>query len=183
MVKPFLLVSLLLIVCAYSRILVCDWGTPVGACFLFVGYLWPIEMATDGCASLADPAKPGAALQTPLLLWKQHDISYVLHNALTGISCDKDIIIVHAWNLSWLPPSLHCRHAQTVRDSSSSYKIDYVIVIKNYINPEGHQNPISGSKFTAILLKGGFCLSVEPQRGRVCACSLRSRLVSTAGLW
>ena len=33
-------------------------------------------------------------------------------------------------------------------------KIDYVIVIKNFLNPEGHQNPISGSKVTALLLKG-----------------------------
>ena len=39
-----------------------------------------------------------------------------------------------------------------VRDSSSSYKIDYVIVIKTFLNPEGHQNRISGSK--VILLKG-----------------------------
>ena len=47
------------------------------------------------------------------------------------------------------------RHAQTVRDSSSNYKIDYVIVIKNFfLNIEGHQNPINGSKVTAILLKG-----------------------------
>ena len=36
-----------------------------------------------------------------------------------------------------------------VLDRSSSYKI----VIKNFLNPEGHQNPISGSKVTAILLK------------------------------
>ena len=52
------------------------------------------------------------------------------------------------------PTSLRRRYAQTVRDSSSSYKIDYVIVINNFINPEGHQNPISGSKVTAIFLKG-----------------------------
>jgi len=26
-------------------------------------------------------------------------------------------------------------------------------VIKNFLNPEGHQNPISGSKITVILLK------------------------------
>ena len=26
-------------------------------------------------------------------------------------------------------------------------------MIKNFLNPEGHQNPISGSKVTAILLK------------------------------
>ena len=35
-----------------------------------------------------------------------------------------------------------------------SYKIDYVVVIKNFLNPKGHQNPISGSQVTAILLKG-----------------------------
>ena len=35
-----------------------------------------------------------------------------------------------------------------VKDSTSSYKIDYVIVIKNFLNPEGHQNSIIGSKVT-----------------------------------
>ena len=41
-----------------------------------------------------------------------------------------------------------------VRDSSSSYKIDYVVVIKTFLNPEGHPNRISGSKVTAIILMG-----------------------------
>ena len=40
-----------------------------------------------------------------------------------------------------------------LRDSSSSYKLDYVIGIKTFLNPEGHQNGITGSKVTAILLK------------------------------
>ena len=35
-----------------------------------------------------------------------------------------------------------------------SYKIDYFIVIQNFLNPKGQQNPISGSKVTVILLKG-----------------------------
>ena len=52
------------------------------------------------------------------------------------------------------PIALRRRHAQTIRDSSSSYKIDYVVVIKTFLNPEGHQNRISGLKVTAILLKG-----------------------------
>ena len=52
------------------------------------------------------------------------------------------------------PTALWRRHAQTVRDRASSYKIDYVIVIKTFLIPEEHQNPISGSKVTAILLKG-----------------------------
>ena len=29
-------------------------------------------------------------------------------------------------------------------------------MIKNFLNPEGHQNPIIGSKVTAILLRGGY---------------------------
>ena len=52
------------------------------------------------------------------------------------------------------PTALQRRHARTVRDSSSSYKIDHVRVILNFLNPEGQQNRISGSKVTAILLKG-----------------------------
>ena len=52
------------------------------------------------------------------------------------------------------PTALRRRHAQTVRNSSSSYKIDSVVVIKTFLNPEGHQNRITGSKVTAILLKG-----------------------------
>ena len=59
----------------------------------------------------------------------------------------------------------------------SSYKIDYVIVIKNFLNPEGHQNPISGSKVMAILLKGWIWPICGVASGRVCACSLHSRLV------
>ena len=68
--------------------------------------------------------------------------------------------------------ALRRRHAQTVRDSSSSYEIDYVIVIRTFLNPEGHQNRISGSKVTVILLKRwilpiGGALAVEgcDQRG------------------
>ena len=59
-----------------------------------------------------------------------------------------------------------------------SYKIDSVIVIKNFLNPEGHQNPISGSKVTAMLLKGWILPIGGVASGRVCACSLRSRLVT-----
>ena len=69
------------------------------------------------------------------------------------------------------PTALQRRHAQMVRDSSSSYKIDYVIVIKTFLNPEGHQNRISGSKVKAILLKGwilpiGRASAVEGQGSR-----------------
>ena len=51
-------------------------------------------------------------------------------------------------------------------------------MIKTFINPKGHLNPFSGSKVTAILLKGLILPMGGVALGRVCACSLRSRLVS-----
>ena len=37
--------------------------------------------------------------------------------------------------------------------TSSNYRINYLILIKNFLNPEGHQNAINGSKVWTILLK------------------------------
>ena len=51
------------------------------------------------------------------------------------------------------------------------------MVIKNFPNPEGHQNLISGSKVTAILMKGWILPIGVVALGRVCAYNLRSRLV------
>ena len=59
-----------------------------------------------------------------------------------------------------------------------SYKIDFVIVMKSVLYPEMHQNCISGSKVTVILLKGLILPIGGVALERVCACSLRSRLVS-----
>ena len=56
-------------------------------------------------------------------------------------------------------------------------KINYIIVITKILNPEGHKNPISGLKFTTILLKWWIWPIGEVVLGRVCACSLRSKLV------
>ena len=50
-------------------------------------------------------------------------------------------------------------------------------MIKNFLNPERHHNPFSGSKVTAILLKGWILPIGEATSGRVCSCSLSSRLV------
>ena len=61
---------------------------------------------------------------------------------------------------------------------ASGQPSSYKIVIKNFLNPKGHQNPISGSKGTAILLKGWILPTGGASSRRVCACSLRSRLVS-----
>ena len=65
------------------------------------------------------------------------------------------------------------RHAQTVRDSTSSFKI----VTKYFLIPQGHQNPSSGSKNTAILLKGWILPIGGVLSGRVCACRLVFNLV------
>ena len=50
-------------------------------------------------------------------------------------------------------------------------------MIKNFLNPEGNQNPFRGSKVTVILLKGWIWPIGEVALERVCACGLRSRLV------
>ena len=51
------------------------------------------------------------------------------------------------------------------------------MVIKNFLNLKGHQNRITGSKVTVILAKGYILPIGEVASGRVCAGSLRSRLV------
>ena len=56
--------------------------------------------------------------------------------------------------------------------------IKYVIVIKNFLNLKGHQNRITGSKVKAILEKGYILHIGGVASGRVCAYSLRSRLVN-----
>ena len=45
-------------------------------------------------------------------------------------------------------------HARMVIDTSSSNKLDYGILVKEIINPEGYQNCMICSKVTAIQLKG-----------------------------
>ena len=50
-------------------------------------------------------------------------------------------------------------------------------MIKNFLNLGGHQNPFSGSKFTAILLKGWIWPIGGASTGEGLPCSLRSRLV------
>ena len=41
-----------------------------------------------------------------------------------------------------------------VEDGAFSYKIDYVTIVQEIINPEGHPNRITGLKVMAILLNG-----------------------------
>ena len=85
--------------------------------------------------------------------------------------------MIHSLSNPFPPTALRRRQAETVKDGSSGYKIDYVVVIKHFLNLEGHQNPMSTSKVTAILLKGFIWPIGGVASGRVCACNLRSRLV------
>ena len=48
--------------------------------------------------------------------------------------------------------SLRRRHALIVGDGASSHKIDYVSKFQEILNFKGHQNRITGSRVTAILL-------------------------------
>ena len=60
--------------------------------------------------------------------------------------------------------SLRCSHAQTVKDCTSSHKINYVKFFSKIINFEGHLNRFIGSKGTAILVSGG----ILPTGGVAC---------------
>ena len=50
--------------------------------------------------------------------------------------------------------SLRRRNALRVGDGASTHKIDYVGKFQEILNLEGHQNFTTGSRVTAILLKG-----------------------------
>ena len=67
--------------------------------------------------------------------------------------------------------SLRRRHAQMVRNGAFSHKIDYITIFLEILYLEGHQNCITGSRVTAILLNGWIFTieqSGEASRWRVC---------------
>ena len=114
---------------------------------------WLFNSENEASGSLADPGKARGCFINSLVI--NSFIQWVSKSAFSSNS----------------------RHAQTVRVSTSSYKIDYVIIIKNFLNPKGHQNPFSGSKVMAILVKGWIWPIGGASAGQGLACSLRSRLV------
>ena len=62
-----------------------------------------------------------------------------------------------------------------VEDVALSHKIDYVLLFLEDQNLKGHLNRFMG----AILVNGGILTRNGVASGRVCLCSLRSRLVFT----
>ena len=50
--------------------------------------------------------------------------------------------------------TLRRRHALMVKDGAFNHKIDYVTIFVEILNLKGHQNCITGSRVTPILLNG-----------------------------
>ena len=48
--------------------------------------------------------------------------------------------------------SLRGRHAQMVGNGASSHKIDHITIFQENLDLEGHQNCITGTRVTAILM-------------------------------
>ena len=55
--------------------------------------------------------------------------------------------------LSLYPVLVELAKERSVTKETTIYKIDNVLEIQNFLNPEGHQNRITGSKVTTILVK------------------------------
>ena len=66
------------------------------------------------------------------------------------------------------------------KNGASSLKTNYIDILSDILNPEGHQNHCIGSKVTVILMNGWILPTGGASSGRVCACSLCSRLVFKA---
>ena len=64
-----------------------------------------------------------------------------------------------------------------VKDGAFSHKIEYASILLEILNLERHLNRFVGSKVAAILMNGRILPSGGVVLGRVCVCSLRSRLV------
>ena len=89
--------------------------------------------------------------------------------------CSTNTSVIH-WFIQWwfVKISLQRRHALMVEVGAFSHKIDYVTILK------GIKFALLVWKLQKFCLMDGFCLLVELQRWRVCVCSLRSRLFSSA---
>ena len=94
---------------------------------------------------------------------------YLLADPGKARGCSTNSLAINSVRQPFPPTALRRCHAQTVRDNSSSYKIDYVIVIKKFLNLKGHQNFITGSKVTVILVNGWILPVGGDTSGRVCA--------------
>ena len=111
------------------------------------------------------------------LTFNFRDIQAFLADPGEARGCSTNTFVINSVSDPLVKISLRRRHALMVGDSASSHKIDYVRKFQEILNLEGHQNCITGLRVTAILLNGWILPIGEFTSGRVCACSLRSRLV------
>ena len=73
---------------------------------------------------------------------------------------------------------LSYKNQQSDNFSDCSHKTNYIDILPEILNLEGHSNHCIGSKVTTILLNGWILPIGWAASGRVCVWSLRSRLVS-----
>ena len=64
------------------------------------------------------------------------------------------------------------------QDFASRHITNYIDILSEIISLEGHQNRCIGSKVTANLLNGWILPTGGASSGLVCACSVRTKLVS-----
>ena len=69
-----------------------------------------------------------------------------------------------------------------IENGAFSHKTNHIDIFSEILNLEGYQNHCYGSKVMAILLHGWILPTGGASSGRVCACSLRSRLVNKPGI-
>ena len=102
--------------------------------------------------------------------------------------CSTNSLAIH-WLINSVgepPTALRQRHTQTVRDSTSRYS--FVIVVMNFLNPEGHWNPISAPQVTIIVAFHSFlvwlgCGSSLTSQHFACPVSLNLGDQSNSALW
>ena len=73
-------------------------------------------------------------------------------------------------------------HAQAVRNSASSHKTNYIDILSESLNHEGHLNLCSGSNVTAILLNGWIWATGGVVSVRVCPAACAAGLLFDKGI-
>ena len=91
--------------------------------------------------------------------------------------CSTNTFVINSVSHPLVIISLRRRHTLMVEDGASNQKTSYIPVVQENLTFKGHLNRFIGSKVTEILVNGGILPSGGVASRRVCACSLRSRLV------
>ena len=95
--------------------------------------------------------------------------------------CSTNTFVIH-WLSEWVSDplvkiSLRSCHTQTVKNGASNHRTNYIEIFSEILNLEGHQNRYIGLKVKAIFLNGWSLPTGGASSGRVCVCSLCSRVL------